>query len=36
MSILPWLGLVACAAVGAVVAAKILTSRMRSDALVAQ
>ncbi|TLY10461.1 MAG: hypothetical protein E6K88_03815 [Thaumarchaeota archaeon] len=36
MSILPWLGLAACAAVGAVVAAKILTSRMRSDALVAQ
>jgi len=36
MGMLPWLGLAACAAVGAVVAAKIFTSRMLGDAQVAQ
>lgn len=36
MGMLLWLGLAACAAVGAVVAAKIFTSRIRGDALVAQ
>lgn len=34
--ILPWLGLAACAAIAAVVAAKLFTSRIPGDALVAQ
>lgn len=35
MAVLPWIGAAACIAVGAVLAAKVITSRVRSGPLVA-
>jgi hypothetical protein len=36
MGMLPWLGVVACAVAGAVIAAKIFMKRMKGSALTAQ
>lgn len=36
MSVLPWMGLAAAISIGAVVAAKVLVPRMRSEVLIAQ